>query len=216
MHSINGQSHSLLDYLNDPGKAKQQLQSLGVNQQQSQDIGEDLTALTQSLSSDDLASLAEQIQTGETSVSLNRLQNMVGFYSQSINTELEHQISRFGLEQHSVLIEQRQGQWQVTADEAAPLQQLERLQSYLNKDERLATGMQHLAQLSSLSEWTQLQQQASQMQQDGADKEQLVAMLTQGREAIMGTRHFINGPNKGVALASSGLAEQMLDAMKED
>ncbi|WP_416306448.1 hypothetical protein [Neptunicella sp. SCSIO 80796] len=101
---------SLFDYLSDPDKSNQTLQSLA--QKQKQDISGDLSSLTDSISLGQTDNPLQVLESGMGSVSLKTVNNMIAFNLRPVAEDLQQMADRFGITD-PVEVKLVEGKWQV-------------------------------------------------------------------------------------------------------
>lgn len=206
---------SLMDYLNDPAKSQQALDR--AVQAQKQNVVGELTELDTGLggmSDNEIDETLKKMEQGQSSVSLQSLDNMIAFHSKPVTTQLQDLAKRFGIET-STEIKLVEGKWQVAgadAEHAAP--ELQRLQQYLDADQGLQKRMDQLNRLSEFFEWGSTRDFAAQLKEAKVSETDVVSYLKQSRSHLMSMDSFTLSSSE-VKLNSRGEAQHLFDAAKK-
>lgn len=203
---------TLFDYLDDPGKASQTLQKLAENQHKP--VAQDLAGLQQDLDDNRLDYTLEKIESGESSISLQTLDNMIAFHSRPASEDLGEMAERLGIK-GEVAISLVDGKWQVEgADAEGADPAVVRLQQYLDANQDLQKRLDQLNRLSEFYEWGKTREYATELKTAGMGESQLVDYLKASREHLLGLDSF-SLSSDGLSLQSRGQAESLYHQARE-
>ncbi|WP_102795093.1 hypothetical protein [Bowmanella denitrificans] len=206
---------SLMDYLNDPAKSQEALDR--AVQSQKQNLAKDLLEVDNSLdnaSDKQMDETLKKMEEGQTTVSLQSLDNMISFHMKPVAEQLQDLAKRFDVNQ-SVEIKLQDGKWQVEGADAEDAEPgLKRLQQYLDADQGLQKRMDQLNRLSEFYEWGNTREYAAQLKEAKVSQEDVVAFLKTSRTHIMGLDSF-SVSSAEVSINSRGEALKLLEAAQK-
>jgi hypothetical protein len=178
---------TLFDYINNSSTADAALEGLAARQKQ--DVGSDVRSLQREISTGDVDTTLEQLQSGETSLNLQTLDNMLNFNMLPIAKDLQQVAKDLGIKD-PVEIKNIDGQWQVQNQASADNRATQQLQTYLDHNKALQTKLDTLNKLSELVELGASQQYAKQLQEANISEPDVVTYLTQAREYLFALDSF--------------------------
>lgn len=178
---------SLFDYISNSSKADSSLASLATKQKQ--DVGNDIRNLQRDIATGDLDSTLAQIQSGDTSLNLQSLENMFNFNMLSVSKDLQQVAQDLGIEE-SVDLKHIDGYWQVQHQALPDDRAMQQLQTYLDRNKTLQKQLDTLNKLAELIELGTSQQYAKQLQEAEISEPDVVAYLTQAREYLFSIDSF--------------------------
>ena len=165
--------------------------------------------------------LVEKIQQGESQVNQKTITDMLDFYRNQVMGEIDQLREKMGLssEQNFTHVE---GKWQYLAtddngesSEADTSKAEEDFMRYLNRDQRLGGRMEKLLSLSALSETSESQNYALQLQQADFSDSKVEDYLVTTRDKINASNYFFF---KGETFSSgvSALAKQQFERYMQE
>ncbi|MEP7704190.1 hypothetical protein [Paraglaciecola sp. 25GB23A] len=200
---------TLFDYITNSNKADSALQDAAVRQKF--DVASDIRNLQQDIISGDIDTTLTQLQSGESSLNLQTLDNMLNFNLLSVGKDLQQVVRDLGISKE-IEIKQINGQWQVQqTSQDKPLNQL---QSYLERNDKLQKQLDTMNKLSELVELGASQQYAKQLQKADISEPDVVTYLTQAREYLFSIDSF-SLSSKHLSLGSRGEAENFFAEVKQ-
>jgi hypothetical protein len=152
-----------------------------------------------------------QLQSGESSLNLQTLDNMLNFNLLSVSKDLQQVVRDLGISEE-IEIKQIDGQWQV--QQTSQNKPLSQLQSYLERNNKLQKQLDTMNKLSELVELGASQQYAKQLQKADISEPDVVTYLTQAREYLFSIDSF-SLSSKHLSLGSRGEAENFFAEVKQ-
>ncbi|WP_141096150.1 hypothetical protein [Lacimicrobium sp. SS2-24] len=203
---------SLFDYLDNPQKSQQNLEQLASNGHQN--MRAELTELSDT-SREQMDEALKKMESGESSVKLQTLDNMIAFNLRPVAAELQDLSGRLGLPQ-PLTLEQQQGKWQVVSESSEQQSKsVERMQQYLDANQPLQEKLSQLSRLSEMHEWGKTREFAAELKTQGAAEEKVVDFLSHSREHIKGLND-ISLSSDEVRLQSRGEAQRLFDVASKN
>jgi hypothetical protein len=200
---------TLFDYITNSNKADSALQDAAVRQKF--DVATDIRNLQQNIISGDIDITLTQLQSGESSLNLQTLDNMLNFNLLSVSKDLQQVVRDLGISEE-IEIKQIDGQWQV--QQTSQNKPLSQLQSYLERNNKLQKQLDTMNKLSELVELGASQQYAKQLQKADISEPDVVTYLTQAREYLFSIDSF-SLSSKHLSLGSRGEAENFFAEVKQ-
>lgn len=200
---------TLFDYITNSNKADSALQDAAVRQKF--DVATDIRNLQQDIISGDIDITLTQLQSGESSLNLQTLDNMLNFNLLSVSKDLQQVVRDLGISEE-IEIKQIDGQWQV--QQTSQNKPLSQLQSYLERNNKLQKQLDTMNKLSELVELGASQQYAKQLQKADISEPDVVTYLTQAREYLFSIDSF-SLSSKHLSLGSRGEAENFFAEVKQ-
>ncbi|MBC3765975.1 hypothetical protein [Neptunicella marina] len=216
---------TLFDYLEDADKSNQTLQNLAQNQYQYQDLRKELNTLTDSLNLGQTDNPLKFLDNGFSNVSLKTVNNMIAYNMRPVAEDLQQMADRFGIKD-PVNLQNVDGKWQVdglmdeeqlaaaTPEEKATQEQLQNLQTYLDKNTALQDKLTQLDRMSEFYEFGQTQEYAKTLQANDVAEDGVVSYLTASRSLIQEAAGF-SLSSKGLQLNSRGESDSLIEQAKE-
>lgn len=192
---------TLFDYITNSNKADSALQDAAARQKF--DVATDIRKLQQDITAGDIDNTLTQLQSGESSLNLQTLDNMLNFNLLSVSKDLQQVVLDLGISAE-IEIKHIEGQWQV--QQTSQDKSLSQLQSYLERNDKLQKQLDNMNKLSELVELGASQQYAKQLQKADISEPDIVTYLSQAREYLFSIDSF-SLSSKHLSLGSRGEAE---------
>jgi hypothetical protein len=192
---------TLFDYITNSNKADSALQDAAARQKF--DVATDIRKLQQDITAGDIDNTLTQLQSGESSLNLQTLDNMLNFNLLSVSKDLQQVVRDLGISAE-IEIKHIEGQWQV--QQTSQDKSLSQLQSYLERNDKLQKQLDNMNKLSELVELGASQQYAKQLQKADISEPDIVTYLSQAREYLFSIDSF-SLSSKHLSLGSRGEAE---------
>ncbi|WP_340680701.1 hypothetical protein [Paraglaciecola sp.] len=201
---------SLFDYIGNSSNTDADFEQAIARQKSN--IGSEIRGLQSDFSAQKVDDTLERLQNGDTSLSLQTIDNMLNFNMISVSKDLQQMADDLGINS-DVNITHVNGQWQVqgTTDGDRALQQL---QTYLDRNKGLQTKLNTINQLSEMVELGKSQAFAKQLQEADISEPDVVTYLTKAREYLFSIDSF-SLSNKHLSLTSQGEAENFFAEIKQ-
>ena len=202
---------SLLDYIGDPEKSKNTLSEL-ASRPRGAEMASDIRSLTVLQSDEGIEQTVEKIASGDTSVSLNRIGNLLEHIKGNVFTDLQDVAGRLGIS-GEISFSRENGNWTVNQDEQTePSAGIDRLQQYLDKASGLNNKLSQIKQLSEMFELGQAREYANTLKAQGAEDSQIVTFLTDTRARIFAEDNLTLS-QQGVVAKSEGVSTRLYNAI---
>lgn len=202
---------SLFDYLDDPQKSQQSLQQIASNA--GQNIGAELTELGQT-GRGQMDEVLKKIESGESAVKLQTLDNMIAFNQRPVAAELQDLADRLNLPQ-PVSLQHQQGKWQVVGADAEPEDKsLQRLQQYLDANQPLQDKLSQLSRLSEMYELGKTREFAAELKAQEVPEQKVVDFLTHSRDHLKAASD-ISLYREELKIRSRGQAQSLYDSARK-
>ena len=206
---VQNKSLSLFDYIGNPNNTNSGFEKAIAGQQST--IGSEIRDLQSDFSTAKVDDTLARLQNGDSSLSLQTLDNMLNFTMLSVSKDLQQTAADLGLV-GDVDIQLVEGQWQVQGNQDE--RSVQQLQNYLDRNKGLQTKLSTINQLSEMVELGKSQQYAKQLQEADVSEPDIVNYLTQAREYLFSLDRFsLSAQN--LSLASQGEAEQLFAQLKQ-
>jgi hypothetical protein len=202
---------TLFDYITNSNKADSALQDAAIRQKF--DVASDIRNLQQDIISGDIDTTLTQLQSGESSLNLQTLDNMLNFNLLAVSKDLQQVAHDLGIT-NEVEIKQIDGQWQVQNQNDPQDRSLSQLQDYLERNNKLQKQLDNVNKLSELVELGASQQYAKQLQKADISEPDVVTYLTQAREYLFSIDSFSLSTTH-LTLNSRGEAEPFFENVKQ-
>jgi hypothetical protein len=201
---------SLFDYIGNLSNTESGFEKAIAGQKSN--LGNEIRGLQSDFSAQKVDDTLERLQNGDTSLSLQTIDNMLNFNMIAVSKDLQQMAADLGIE-GDVKITHGDGQWQVKSatDGDRALQQL---QTYLDRNKGLQTKLNTINQLSEMVELGKSQAFAKQLQEADISEPDVVTYLTKAREYLFSIDSF-SLSNKHLTLTSQGEAENFFAEVKQ-
>lgn len=200
---------TLFDYIGNSAKADSAFDKAIA--QQKNDIGTELRGLQKEISTGKVDETLDRLQSGDSSLNLQTLDNMLNFNMISVSEDLQQVAADLDINSE-VDITQVDGQWQVQG--AKDSRALEQLQSYLDRNKNLQSKLDTINKLSEMVELGKSQEFAKQLQEADISEPDVVTYLTQARDYLFSIDSF-SLSSKKLSLLSQGEAENFFAEVKQ-
>ncbi|WP_414830532.1 hypothetical protein [Alteromonas sp. H39] len=202
---------SLLDYIGDPEKAKNTLSEL-ASRPKGTEMASDIRSLTALQSDEGIEQTIEKIAAGDTSVSLNRVGNLLEHIKAKVFTDLQDVAGRLDIS-GEISFSRENGNWTVSQEgQTESSAAIDRLQQYLDKASDLNNKLSQINQLSEMVELGQAREYASTLKSQGAEDSQIVTYLTDTRARIFAEDKLMLSQQDVVA-KSEGVSTRFYNAI---
>jgi hypothetical protein len=203
---------SLFDYMGNSTKADSALKE-SISSQKNNLAGE-IRGMQGNLAVGNVDDALERLHHGENGLSLQTLDNMLSFNLRPVAKDLQQTAADLGLN-FDVQLKQQDGKWQAISDQDPQPKGLQKLQSYLDRNQGLQTKLNSLNALSEFYELGQSQEYAKELQAAEVHENDVVTYLTQSREYLFGLDSFYVS-DKGLSIASRGESQGLFNEMKKN
>lgn len=202
---------SLFDYIANSSKADSVLENLAAKQKQN--VANDIRTLQSDIVSGDMDTTLTKLQSGETSLNLQSLDNMLNFKMLAVTKDLQSVAAELGIKS-AVDIKNIDGQWQVQGQTTPANKALQQLQNYLDHNKKLQDKLDTLNKLSEMFELGTSQEYAKQLQEADISEADVITYLTQAREYLFSLDSFTLS-SKTFDITSRGEAEVFFNEVKQ-
>ncbi|MCC2604599.1 hypothetical protein [Planctobacterium marinum] len=198
------QATSLFQYIDDQRSNAQfvsDMQNLGAK-----NSAQDVDAIQNSLVNvQSIDNMVDQIISGESSVTGDKVNDMLDFYFKQVKNELKSVTEDLNLSNIPPL-QLSDGKWQL-ASEQADNKSLNKLVDYLNRDSRLSERMEKVMMLSELSEQVTARDYAQSLKNDDTSDKDIEAYLLKTSEQLQQNR-FLSVESGNLKLGNYGIAKE--------
>lgn len=204
---VNNQAMNLFTYLDNQAAADDVLKN--VAEKQKSNSFQDLNLVSVGITGGNFDDMLSAMEKGELNVDLQTMGNYVDFNMQKMEKEVLQLARGFGVSM-PVEINIEDGQLQVLDDS----DEGQKLQDYLDRDERLNKLVQQTGKLSQFYEWGLVREQASKYQESGVDDGELLEFLQEGRENIVHQNRLLID-SEGVQYLSQRQSQSLIEKYSE-
>ena len=200
---------SLFDYIGNSSNTDSGFEKAIAGQKSN--LGNEIRDLQSDFSAAKVDDTLARLQSGDSSLNLQTLDNMLNFTLLAVSKDLQQVAAELGIA-GEVDIHQVDGQWQVkgSSDERAGQQ----LQNYLDRNKALQTKLNTINQLSEMVELGKSQAFAKQLQEADISEPDVVTYLTKAREYLFSIDSF-SLSSKNLTLTSQGESENFFAEVKQ-
>lgn len=183
---------------------------------QNSNIASEIRSLQSDISQENVDATLERLQNGDSSLSLQTIDNMLNFNLISVSKDLQQVANDLGINSE-INLTQVDGKWQVqglTNDDDGNNKALQQLQNYLDRNKALQGKLDTINQLSEMLELGKSQEFAKQLQDADVSEPDVVTYLTKAREYLFSIDSF-SLSSKHLTPTSQGEAENFFAEVKK-
>lgn len=203
-------ARSLFDYIGNSANADSAFDKAIARQKS--DIGNELRGLQHDITNGNVDETLERLQSGDSSLNLQTLDNMLNFNMINVAKDLQQVATDLGINTE-IEIKNVDGKWQVQNQLDPDNRAQQQLQNYLDRNKGLQTKLDTINKLSEMVELGKSQSFAKQLQEAEVSEPDVVTYLTQAREYLFSIDSF-SLSSKKLSITSQGEAENFFAEVK--
>lgn len=201
-------NRSLINYIGNGDTARSDLQDIANKARENQALTATYRDFESQLHGDNVEAFLDKIESGEAPISSQSIANYLDFNRQKLAAEFRDIAEKFSITSNTT-INIENGELTVEGEGN------DKLQRYLERNLHLSNLINQTAKLSTLNEWAQATEYASQLKQDETSDNDIQAFLQSARK-VVNTDNFVSFNAQGFGFASDGRTSSIIEQREHD